>query len=149
MAHLLYLSGPITGCTYEGCTDWRDKVTKMLPPDIIAVSPMRKQPELKAAGVLTDSYEGKPFTSGKGIVCRDRFDVQRCDVMLVNVLGTTTISKGTLLEVGQGDMRRMPIILAIEKGNVHEHAMLYNMAGFVVDNLDEAVHIAISVLAFQ
>ena len=71
----------------------------------------------------------------------------RCDALLVNLLGAKKVSIGSVLEIGWADAFRKPIILAIEKeGNPHDHAELKEVANFIVDNLDEAIELAIKIL---
>ena len=72
---LLFCSGPITGLSFEGSTDWRKYVAKNLPPHITAVSPMRGKEYLAGVSQIEASYELHPLSSQKGITCRDRMDV--------------------------------------------------------------------------
>ena len=146
--YLLYAAGPIRGVSYDECTDWRKYVAKRLPKYIKLLSPMRAKEYLAHEKSIAFSYEDKPLSSSRGIVCRDRFDVQRCDAILVNLLGAKKVSIGSVGEIFWADVWRKPIILVIEKrGNVHEHAMVRELSGFIVDNLDEAIKIAIAVLS--
>jgi hypothetical protein len=68
------------------------------------------------------------------------------DLIFVNFLGATTISMGTVMEVAFGHAYRKPIVAAMEPGNIHEHAMVSEAIDFRVDNLAQAVDIAISIL---
>jgi nucleoside 2-deoxyribosyltransferase len=49
------------------------------------------------------------------------------------------VSIGTVLEIGFAHAHRKPLVLAIESGNVHEHSMVMEIAGFVVNNLPDAI----------
>lgn len=144
---LLYLSGPITGLSYGGAVDWREYVATKLPPHISALSPMRAKTYLANEKKLGHSYEEHPLSSSKGIIHRDRFDTFRCDMILVNFLGAEKVSIGTVMEIAWADAARTPIVLAMEKGNVHDHGMVREAAGFIVPTLDEAIQIAIAVLS--
>lgn len=144
---LLYCAGPITGISYGESTDWREHVARKLPPHIIAVSPMRGKPYLANEKDIKDSYEEHPLSCQKGITCRDRMDVIRCDMILVNLLGANKVSIGSVMEVAWADAWRKPIIIVMEKDNVHSHAMLREVSGFIVSNLDEAIIIATTVLS--
>lgn len=144
---LLYCAGAITGISYAGSTDWREYVSEKLPPFIIAVSPMRGKKYLSQEKTVKASYEEIPLSSQKGIMTRDRMDVMRSDMVLVNLLGTEKVSIGSVMEIAWADAFRKPVILVMEKDNLHSHPMLREAAGFVVSNLDEAITIAIAVLS--
>jgi len=143
---LLYCAGPISGVSYGESTDWRQYVAGKLPPQIIAVSPMRGKQYLEGEKKVKDSYEEHPLSSKKGITCRDRMDVNRCDMILVNFLGAKKVSIGSVMEIAWADAWRKPIIVVMEEDNIHSHAMLLEVSGFVVRSLDEAITIATAVL---
>lgn len=143
---LVYLAGPITGTSFGECTDWREYVKSKFPPEIIALSPMRGKTYLSHEKSISHSYEQMPLSSGKGINARDFNDVMRCDLVFVNFIGATKVSIGTVLEIGWAKPLLKPVVLAMEEGNIHEHCMIENSAGFIVPDLDQAIEIAKSVL---
>lgn len=144
---LVYLAGPITGVSYGDATDWRGEFAKKFPSYIQAVSPMRGKRYLSHEKMVQDSYEMHPLSSQKGITCRDRMDVMRCDLLLVNFLGAKKVSIGTVMEIAWADAWRKPIVLVMESENVHSHAMVREVAGFIVPTIDEAATIVTSVLS--
>ncbi|HAI63014.1 MAG: hypothetical protein UU64_C0006G0019 [candidate division WWE3 bacterium GW2011_GWF2_41_45] len=144
---LLYCAGPITGVSYAECTDWREYVSSKLPQYIKAVSPIRGKKYLANETTIKDSYQEHPLSTPKGIVCRDRADVMRCDMILVNFLGATKVSIGSVMEIAWADAWRKPIIVVMEKDNIHYHSMIDEVSGFVVADLDEAIRIATAVLS--
>ncbi len=149
MEFLLFLSGPIIGCTYEGCSDWRNYVANKLPSNIQAISPMRGKEFLSNQGVIGKENLRENTSSlitSSGITTRDRFDIARCDVVLMNLIGATQITIGTMIELGWADAYRKPVVLAIEKQNIHHHPIVCGIAGFVVPTLDEAIQTAMAVL---
>lgn len=146
MKFLLYLAGPVLGTSYEESTDWREYVAKKLPRHIIAVSPMRGKKYLSEEKSIRHSYEEHSLSSSKGIVCRDRFDVMRSDAILANFIGAKSVSIGSNWELAWADLLRKPTIIAMEKGNVHDHAFVRAASEFIVTTLDEAIEIAIAVL---
>ena len=108
---------------------------------------MRAKDYLKKEKEITGSYEDKVMSCARGIITRDRFDTQRCDVILVNFLGAKKVSIGTVMEIAWADSIRTPIICAIEStGNPHDHPMVTEAIGFRVASLDEAVECAIKIL---
>ena len=142
----VYLSGPITGLTYEGCSDWREYAEKWLHDrKISSLSPMRGYHGLKGHGAITDVAPkglSDALANIQGIVGRDRFDVQNCDFMLVNLLGAKRVSIGTVIEVGWADAWRKPIVVVMEpEGNLHEHGFIRHLATYRVTSLMEAMQL--------
>lgn len=148
---LVYLGGPISGLNYAGATDWRAFATQRLleahpQHRIYGVSPMRAKEYLSKERTIGHSYEDTVLSGAKAITTRDRMDCQRADLVLINLLGSTRVSIGTMIEVGWADAFRVPIVLAIEPENLHQHPMLAQCAGFVVSTLEQAVDTAAAIL---
>jgi nucleoside 2-deoxyribosyltransferase len=150
----VYLAGPIKGCSYAGATSWREYV-KILLEDvgIDAFSPLRAKQYLRGLDevgndLLKDSYAQFPLSTNKAILHRDRHDCMKCDAVLMNLLGATNISIGTVMEVAWADAARVPVILVMEKdgSNPHEHGLMVEACGFRVDNLDEGIRMVGSIL---
>ena len=150
---LVYLAGPITGLTYEGCTDWRDQVRDSVHPSIQTLSPLRGKQYLKerceqGGGVVQMSYEDSPLSSARGINTRDHWDATRCDVLFVNLLGSKKVSIGTVMEIAWAYTHQIPVILVIEDNglNIHEHAMINQCIGFRVSTLQKGIEILEAIL---
>lgn len=152
---LVYLAGPITGLSYQGCTDWRQKSIEHLGSfGIQGLSPLRGKEYLKHDTNISDNYDHSESTliaamSGqRGIYYRDKFDCERADIVLVNLLGAARVSIGTVMEIAWAAANNTPVVLVMEtEGNVHEHSMLREASAFRVDNLDDALHIVTAILA--
>jgi len=148
----VYLAGPITGCSYEGCTDWRNKAREELADyDIEAYSPMRAKGYLRDGDrPIADAYDSdplRPLSTSQGLLARDRMDVMACDLLLVNFLGAHRVSIGTCVEVGWADLLRKPVVLVMEpEGNVHDHSFLTGTAGFRAPRLEDAIELVKCVL---
>lgn len=83
----------------------------------------------------------------RGVITRDRFDTQRADIVLVNLIGAQRISIGTMIELGWADSVRTPVVCAMEEtGNPHEHMMVSELLGYRVPTLEEAVTICKAIL---
>lgn len=133
-----YLAGPITGCNYDQCTEWRQWFVEEIP-QIECYDPMRAKLFLADEPEIEGSYDNFLATA-QSIVARDMFDCHRCDVLLVNLLGATMVSIGTVFEIAWAYRAQKPIVLVMEKtGNIHEHPFLDICHGFRVDNLEDAV----------
>jgi len=144
---LLFLAGPLTGISYKQALAWRTEVARKLPSDIVAFSALRKKDYLSDETVLNDSYAAWPLSTPRGTITRDRNDVLRCDALFVNLLGAKQVSLGTMFELAWADLKRIPIIIVMEQGNVHDHAFVREVAGYVAQSVDEGVDIVVSVLS--
>lgn len=150
----VYLAGPITGLTYDEGQDWRTYAQNWLDNEgIDGFSPLRAKGYLKSLGALDSggtpdsAYWGlNELSSPSGITTRDRFDCMGRDLVLANLLGAERISVGTCIELGWADASRTPLVVVMEEGNVHTHAMVEAVAGFIVPTLDEALMITRAVL---
>ena len=143
---LVYLAGPITACSYDRATDWRNYIRERLDGGIVGVSPMRNFDHLRGEQNISDHYVQSVLTTPAAIMARDSFDVRRADMLLVNLLGTERVSIGTMLEVGMAYALNKPIVLLIEERNIHEHSMLREAAGWLVSTLNEGIHVVNCVL---
>ena len=143
----VYLAGPISGCSYEGCTSWRAYVKEeLLLAGIRSVSPMRGKEELADIKELDAvAYEG-PLVCPKGITTRDRWDATHCPLLFVNLLGAERVSIGTVMEIAWADLLRTPIVLVMEPGNPHEHCILNEVIGFRTSTLDRGIEITKHIL---
>lgn len=167
----VYLSGPIAGLNYEEARyGWRATVATQLEPGIKILSPMRHEGHLaEVKGALTPAGQLDHFFSGSRIIVeKDYLDIQRCDIMLVNVLGAKKVSIGTVAEIGYASALGKKIILVMEDqgyyvvspettkidpssgwevprdaqwgNNPHEHPFVTVPAALRLNNLDEAVY---------
>lgn len=147
MESLLYLGGPIIGGSFGDSNDWRKYVESKMPPFIKVVSPMRGKENLAKVETILGPDEDFPLTSQKGITTRDRFDVGRSNMLLMNFIGAPRVSIGSVIELGWADAFRKPVLVVMEPDNIHQHLMVKEIAGFVVPELDQGIEIAVSILS--
>jgi nucleoside 2-deoxyribosyltransferase len=141
----VYAAGAISGLTYEGAVTWRDELQRMFDAkggEITVLDPMRGKVFLKETGHIKSTEYENVLATQKGITGRDRNDVYRSDALIVNLLGAQRVSIGTMIELGWADSWRIPIILVMEEtGNLHEHAMVREVATYRVTSLCEAAEL--------
>lgn len=147
----VYLAGPITGLTVGEASDWRNDVKWALSNiGIDAYSPLRgKQFALADKGALSAfGYDDQILTNSRAIMHRDYNDVKHCDALLVNLLGATQVSIGTVMEIAWAYAMQKIVVLVIEsdKSNVHEHAMIREAISYRVPSVLMAVQVLESVL---
>lgn len=138
----VYLSGPISGKDFEGATSWRDEARRFLEGyGIEVLDPMRGKASLQGQGIIEDQPTiSDALIADAALFRRDHWDVERCDVMLVNLAesGKRT-SIGTMFELAWAWLYRKVIILVLPKENVHEHAFVRQAASMRVETLGEAL----------
>jgi nucleoside 2-deoxyribosyltransferase len=145
----LFLAGPLTGVSYSDALDWRKYVEGKLPADVIAFSALRGKGHVTKERVLKDAYPEHLLSTPQGTITRDRYDVSRCDALFVNLLNSDEVSIGTIMEMAWADAWRIPIILAMEARNIHDHAFVRQVAGFITADLDEAIQTAVDVVTMS
>lgn len=147
MTFKVYLAGPISGLTYDGAQEWRGYVKDRLAPKIAAYSPLRSKQYLRTEGVLEQSYEFNPLSSDRGIMTRDHWDCMTSDLIFCNLFGADRVSIGTVQEIAWAFAYRKPLVVVMERqGNAHDHPMVREAIGYRTDDLDEAIHVARSIL---
>lgn len=148
MKTLVYLAGPITGAAPG--SDWRSICARGLGPNICVLDPTRQKIEtIDESGDLSDAQRLQLALHGRSIAARDRFDVGRCDLIIVNFLGAARVSIGTVGEIFWADAFRKPVILIRDPGNIHTHALLDALVGWIVPSVDEAIRVAKEILAAE
>lgn len=171
MAGTVYLSGPITGLSYqEARYGWRQEVADALVRSkddialtgITVLSPMRHEAHLAEMTDIDTHYPDHFFSKPKVIVEKDRLDIKRSDVVLVNVLGAKRVSIGTVSEIAMAYEQGKQIVLVMEdansidnrqyetdplSSNPHEHPFVTELVSLRLNNLDDAVEAIRSLLS--
>lgn len=148
----VYLCGPISGLTYtQARKSWRQEAAHILDSHgIQALSPLRAQEISKSENPNTVidklGHEDKVTWTAKGITTKDRFLLEKSDIVLVNFLEAEKVSIGSVLEFGWADAYRKPVVLCMQKDNIHSHGMINEIAGFIVPTLEEGLKVTIDLL---
>lgn len=142
--YTVYLAGPISGCTFAECTDWREAFKRAMPDFIECLSPTRGKQHLAGctdapAPKIDDDLVRATMQNPAAVLCtdaaivgRDYFDCCRADVVVFNMLGATQVSIGTCMEVAWAYALHKPTVFVMEppnadptkKCNLHDHAMI-------------------------
>jgi nucleoside 2-deoxyribosyltransferase len=146
-SYKVYTAGPITGCSWGGCTNWREYVEKQLDDisdgRIVAYSPLRSKEYLSNEKEILDVYPDtlSVMSTQRGIFHRDRNDVKTSDLVFVNMIGAGRVSIGTVMEIAWADAWNIPIVYLTEKDvpNIHDHAMMREACPFTVHDMEEAI----------
>ena len=142
---LVYVAGPIAGCTWEETVEWRDHIKAKLPECHI-LTPMRGKDFLHAMSAMpltsanvddkvNMSETEAVISSQHPIVVRDHWDVSRCDVLFVNLLpslATDKASIGTCFELAWAWKYQKPAVVVMNDGNPNDHPFVREAAYAVV-----------------
>lgn len=145
----VYLAGAMTGLQMAQANGWRKRVSAELErAGITCLSPLRGE-----SWRPTDVIGDLRFASvDKAIVRRDRFDVRRADVILMNLGDAETVSLGSMVEMGWADSWGKPIIVVLDPHRArdpHDHPFLREIATYIVGTLDEAVALILTLAGSQ
>lgn len=146
----VYLAGPILGATYdEARFGWRQYVAERLAAGILALSPMRQEGHLaEVKGVLEQGkWPVRQLSGDKAVFYKDVLDIERADIVLVNLTGAGRVSIGTMVEIGLAFAKGKKIVTVMEPGNMHEHPFVTEPSMIVTSDLDEAIDIVNSLLS--
>jgi nucleoside 2-deoxyribosyltransferase len=150
---LVYLAGPITGLSYADALDWRAEVRERLAessPHVECIDPMRAKRHLAGVQRIGPHGHGGALLSSHAVVARDLWDVDRSDVVLMNLSGAREVSVGSMVELGRASVRRSFVIVVLpaeetgsdnEGRNPHDHLFVHELASTVAKSLDEALAI--------
>ena len=142
----IYLAGPITGLSFTESEDWRDQIKSVASANpekfgnMQFFSPLRGKDYLKAEKSIKDTHDEFQFSTSKAIMLRDSYDVRTSAAVLVNLLGATRVSIGTVMELAWAYEHRKPVVAIIEKdGNIHDHAMLNEAIWYKLQTIEDAM----------
>lgn len=105
------------------------------------IDPTRDNPDTtrRSENAVTRSLTAGRLLHGKRTVARDRFDIRRSDLVLACFLGSKAVSIGSVGEIFWADAMGKPVIVVRGEDNPHNHDMLNEIAGWIFDNLDDAI----------
>lgn len=149
----VYLSGPITGLTYDDARfGWRKDFAKSMAQKdgkgIEVLSPMRHEGHLaEIQGTLEKDYPNHFFSHPKMIVAKDLLDIDESTMVIANFLGAKKVSIGTVAELGYAKARGKTIVAIMEKDNIHNHPFVTELAAATVETMDDAIAVTKSLLS--
>lgn len=150
---VIYLAGPIAGCSWDESIDWRTYVRQCLlvsEAELDIRSPLRGKEFLEGSSVLPlTAGEIDPIASQHAIVIRDHHDVTQADVIIANLLPSAEVesaSIGTAFELAWAYHLHIPVIVVMEEPNPNWHPFVLEAAYIVVSTLEDAVKAAANVL---
>lgn len=153
MGGTVYLSGPITGLTYDRARyGWRQTFAGLLEEGITVLSPMRHEghlAEMRGVPIEPGNLPDGLFSQSRMIVDKDFLDIRTADVMVVNLRLATIPSQGTLIEYGYAAALAKPIItIALPDDlKLHKSPFIPVLSTAIVSTQEEAAAIVNSLLS--
>ena len=151
----VYLAGPITGLSYDEAVDRREELAQPLREAkgvrIVPLSPMRGKKNLARQQVLKSGGYRSPTSTDAAIVARDYNDVQRCYIMVADLLGCTEKSVGTCIEFGLCLAWRKFVVTIMEPGdeNPHSHGFIREISSVIVHTREQAIKVILDVIGAE
>ena len=144
----VYLAGPIQDCNRREANDWRDDVTFSLRQhNIIGISPLRCEP------LIGETYNGgnadPRFGTARAIASKNFFDVANCDMVLAYMprnLEKSTLSIGTILEIGWAFGLRKPVVLVTDDERLVKHPVMNSNVAWLLPTLEDGVDVVLGIL---
>lgn len=148
----VYLSGPITGLTYNTARyGWRSTFDDELEGNHIVLSPMRHEghlAEMRDKTIEPNNLPAGLFSHPKLIVSKDFLDIEESTIMVVNLLGASKVSQGTLVEMGYAHALGKTIVTIMDEGDkIHNSPFIPVISNVIVHSLEQAIVIVNSLLS--
>lgn len=146
----VYLSGPITGLSFEAAMKWRTVATKRLRESGLRVlNPLRGKSflgdQLKGKEIQSkDLSENSPMLSDKALMSRDKLDVFNSDIILVNFMDAIKVSTGTIFELAWAEDHDKLVVIAAPKADpIHGHSFIRE-SGVIFNSFEPALDYVVS-----
>lgn len=143
---ILYLAGPIAGCSLEEAKGWREIVKTNLNPNISCINPIRNTKEWDKNG--TASIEGQsdcPTVATRALAVRSYMDVRRSNGIfcyLPKFMNERRPSVGTIMEIAYGHALGIPTLLVTDDDYFKRHPLMQECVGWNVNTIEEGIYVA-------
>lgn len=137
----VYLVGPISGCSYEEASNWRETATRLIESRGHSVfNPMAGKDCLKSEDNIAFSYEDHLMLKSTHIFQADLHRIKHSDVLFCNLQNLKGYSIGSFFEIGYGYAMNKVIIIVTDDKTIAEHPFIKN-SSFVVYSIEEGIKI--------
>jgi nucleoside 2-deoxyribosyltransferase len=122
MMFSIYLSRPLTGCSYEEVTAYYDAKEELLRRlGYLTLCPLPIKDFLRLRWFRAEDDRGFPVTRNHAIIERDRWMVNKADILLLDLIGARAVSIGCVMELAWAHDRGKHTVVVLEDENVHQH----------------------------
>lgn len=144
----IYTAGPMSGLKYTDVCEWRNQVEESLSPfGVCVLSPLRGTEG--NTSTYSDTAATDTNLSPRAIFVRDRNDVYSSDLVFVNLTGAKKASIGTMFEIAWAHHLRIPTVVVMEEGNVHDHLFVNETVDFLCRDVKSGIRVAADVLGIK
>jgi nucleoside 2-deoxyribosyltransferase len=144
----VYIAGPITDMNFGQANDWRAYVKEELAKyNITGISPLRCEP-IRGETYTTGNPDPR-FGTAKAIGSKNVYDLKNCNMTIAYIPTPPEGLKhswGTIAELSWAYILGNPAILVSDDPAVRDHPVLKATAGWIVEDLDDAVDICAGIL---
>lgn len=135
----LYLSHPISGLTPDESFAYFDMMIDRLGLVFNVLNPLAGKGDTFRGAPGWTGVEQHPVTKQHAIFARDLWAVSTSDFVFVDLTWSKIVSIGCVMELGWAAMLHKHTVLALNHGNMHEHAFVLEAATVRFESADEAV----------
>jgi nucleoside 2-deoxyribosyltransferase len=136
----IYLAHAISGLSYGEVMNYYVKTSEFLKSigyevlcPMTGKDALRNETKFKAHGI-----DKVPLATNHAIIERDRWMVTESDIVYISLVGTKGVSIGSVMEMAWAHQLGKHSILAMEPGNIHEHAFVLEAADIRYESEAEA-----------
>ena len=123
----IYFAGPISGKSGDDVFGYYKSIEEEFAGLATVLSPMTGNPELRFEKKYSPEGYPNPVVTDHAIVERDLWMVRQADVVFVNLFLTEWVSIGSISELAWAHLLGKHTVIALEEGNIHEHAFVVQM----------------------
>jgi len=139
----VYCAHPITGLTWDQVSSYYTHIKKVFQEAGFEVyQPMTAKKAIKAEVTKEGTFKAGDFrksvATNHAIVERDRWMVQHCDLLYLDLTGAKTVSIGCMMELAWAHILGRYTIVVMENDNIHKHAFVVETADILLSSEEEA-----------
>jgi len=132
----VYCAHPISGLTWDEVVDYYQDINSLLGGmGLDVLHPMTGKGEIRTE--ISERFQPADFksaiASNHAIFERDRWMVNQCDMLLLDLTGTTTISIGCMMELAWASLLGKYTVVIMEPTNIHLHAFVVEAADIIFE----------------
>lgn len=135
----IYTSAPISGLSYEDVFNYYEKLAFTLKGyGYTILCPMTGKAYWH--GEAPSTGYSHPVSTDHAITERDRWMTVNSDVVYCNLIGAKKVSIGCVAELAWAHDHGVHVVLAMEEGNIHNHAFIREFADVLFDNEKDCLY---------
>lgn len=138
----IYIAGSISGRSGEEVISYFGNTKALLTGmGFDVLSPMTGKGHFRNEIKFKTNGYGNPISTNHAIIERDRWMVSMADIVYCNLTMVTApiVSIGSMMELAWAHHMGKHTVLAMQKGNIHQHAFVLEAADIIFETHDDAI----------